>query len=225
MEGWRFIVLHRTLLVTIAHLAIANSIYLVLATLGPAYVEIVLKIRVADLGVLIAPAGICTLLGFITMGRFARQDNRNTMIHYGLMGIGFSIMGLALIEPATRSLTDLTGLPVPLTTVTVLAVLISMNFGYWTAFVSVPAQTVLQENSPDEIRGRVLSTFFTVSNAVSFFPILLAGAIADWLGVLETMITIGIFILAIGALSHFSYVRAGRTWEPTPTGRSLAPDH
>ncbi|MDQ3856173.1 MAG: MFS transporter, partial [Chloroflexota bacterium] len=213
LEGWRFIVHRRVLLVTILHLSIANSIYLMLGTLGPAYVSAVLKIRAEDLGVLLAPAGVFTLLGVLTVGSRARPTNRQTMIHGGLAGVGISILGLAGIEPVSRGVSYVTGLSVPLSAVTLLAVLISMNFGFWAAFVTIPAQTVLQENSPDEIRGRVLSTFFTVSNAAAFFPILLAGAIADWIGILETMALVGGFILSVSVVSQYVYARAGHTWD------------
>lgn len=213
LEGWSFIVRRRALVVTILHLSIANSIYLMLGTLGPAFISGILKVRAADLGILLVPAGVATLLGALVIGRMARPDNRHVMVHGGLAGVGLSIMGLAILEPATRLFTSLTGLPVPLSTVTILAVLISMHFGFWAAFVTIPAQTVLQENSPDDIRARVLSTFFTVSNAAAFFPILLAGAVADWLGILETMTAVGLFIFAVSVFSQYSYARGGGSWE------------
>lgn len=216
MEGWGFIVSRRALLVTIIHLSIANSIYLMLGTLGPEFVSRVLKIRAEDLGVLLAPAGIATLAGVLAVSRTAKAGNRHQMIHGGLAGVGLSIIGLASLEPLTRLVTYLTGLPLPLTAVTALAVVISTIFGFSAAFITIPAQTVLQENSPDNIRGRVLATFFTVSNAASFFPILLAGIIADWIGILETLALVGLFILAVGLSSHYSYVKAGHAWEREP---------
>lgn len=212
IEGWRFIARRRVLLVTMVHLSVANSMYLLLGTLGPAYVSTVLRIRAADLGLLLSPAGALTLAGIAAVHRLARPDNRHTMVHWGLAGAGSAILGLALTAPLSQLLTAITGLRVGTTVLTVLAVPFSMLLGFSTSFITIPAQTVLQENSGDDIRGRVLATFFAVSNAVAFFPILVAGAVADLLGILETFAIVGGVILAIGILSQMAYVRTKGTW-------------
>lgn len=211
-EGWRFIARRRVLLVTMVHLSVANSMYLLLGTLGPAYVSTILKIRPADLGLLLSPAGLFTLVGIAAVHRLARPDNRHVMVHWGLVGAGAAILGLSLTDPLSKLLASLTAVHLGTTALTVMAVPFSMLLGFSTSFVTIPAQTVLQENSGDEIRGRVLATFFAVSNAVAFFPILMAGAVADLLGILETFGIVGGFILAIGVMSQMAYVRTNGTW-------------
>jgi MFS family permease len=213
LEGWGFIARRRALAVTIAHLAIANSVYLMLATLGPAFVSRVLRVRAADLGILLAPAGMFTLLGVLAVNRLAKRSNRHSMIHAGLTGLGLSILGLALLEPLSRFGSLVGGSPVSPGLITGLAILFSMPFGFCVAFIAIPAQTVLQENSPDEVRGRVLSTFFTVSNAAAFLPILLAGAVADRLGLLQTMAYVGMFVFSVGVWSHRRYLARGGSWD------------
>jgi dipeptide/tripeptide permease len=87
-----------------------------------------------------------------------------------------------------------------------------MTFGFSAAFIAIPGQTVLQENSTDAIRGRVLAMYFMVSNAASFFPIVIAGSAADRVGILETIGLMGGLILAIGLVSHWSYRRHPAMW-------------
>ncbi len=221
LEGWHFIATRRRMVITILQLSIANSVFLMLGTLGPAFVLQILRIRAEDLGLLLAPAGICTLLGALTVPRLATPHNRHAMIHAGLMGLGLSILAMALISPVASGLASLLGPDIGLTQVTASAVVLSMGFGFSAAFVVIPAQTVLQESSSDEIRGRVLSTFFTISNAAAFFPILLAGRIADVVGILETLGMVGGLILLVGVGSHVSY-RRGRV-PRSPATKNLPP--
>jgi hypothetical protein len=49
--------------------------------------------------------------------------------------------------------------------------------------VNIPAQTLLQEQAPEEGRGRVFSIQSMVYNAGSLPVLLFAGAIADTLGI------------------------------------------
>ncbi|MDP9378829.1 MAG: MFS transporter [Chloroflexota bacterium] len=212
LEGWRYIAARRQMVVTILHLSIANAIFLVIGAIGPAFVSEIIKRRAEDLGLLLAPAGICALLGALAVQHFARPNNRHGMVHFGLIGVGASIIGLAVIAPAVRLLGRFTAIDLSLSQLTALAVVLGMGFGFSAAFVAIPAQTVLQESSTDEIRGRVLATFFTVSNAASFLPIVLAGAVADRLGILETFGLVGAFILAVGALSQYNYTRYPEAW-------------
>ncbi len=219
VEGWSYIAARRSLLATIVHLSIANSTYLLLGTLAPAFVLLVLKVRAEDLGVLLVPAGLSTLAGAISVSRLARPENRHKMIHGGLVGVGVAVMGLAGLSPLTRLGEWISSAPVPLSIITLMAVILSVAFGYSAAFIAIPAQTLMQESSTDEIRGRVLSTFFTVSNAAAFVAILLAGSLADRLGVVETMAISGSAILAVGLYSQYRYSKRGYT--PKPSRESL----
>jgi hypothetical protein len=212
IEGWNYITARRHMLITIFHLAIANAVFMMIGTLGPAFVSRIIKIRAEDLGILLAPAGICALLGAVAVQRFARIDNRHPMIHGGVVGVGVAILGLALLEPAVSALGEALDTSISLATLTTLAVLLSMTFGFSAAFIAIPGQTVLQENSTDAIRGRVLAMYFMVSNAASFFPIVIAGSAADSVGILETIGLMGALILAIGLVSHWSYRRQPAIW-------------
>ncbi len=212
LEGWSYIAARRPLLITILHLAIANAVFMMIGTLGPAFVSRIIKIRAEDLGILLAPAGVSALLGAVAVQRFARLDNRHPMIHAGVIGVGVAIMGLALLEPSVSALGDALGIAVSLTSLTALAVVLSMTFGFSAAFIAIPGQTVLQENSTDAVRGRVLATYFMVSNGASFFPVIIAGSAADQVGILETIGLVGALILAVGLVSHWSFRRHPGSW-------------
>jgi MFS family permease len=78
-----------------------------------------------------------------------------------------------------------------------------MLLGFFNSFISVPAQTALQERSPEQIRARVFSAFFTISNAILIVPVFFAGALGDWLGYAQTIFGIGIAVILIAWLGLY----------------------
>ena len=62
---------------------------------------------------------------------------------------------------------------------------VMLVLGLVNSFISVPAQTLLQERAPVDIRARVFSAFYTVSNAILIIPLVLAGSLTDLIGVVR----------------------------------------
>jgi MFS family permease len=67
--------------------------------------------------------------------------------------------------------------------------------------IMVPAQTLLQERAPVELRGRVFAVQLMLSNLASIVPLVLLGGLADLIGVDETLLLIGVLIGVAGAIS------------------------
>ncbi len=96
---------------------------------------------------------------------------------------------------------------------------LTMLLGFFNSFISVPAQTALQERAPEEIRARVFSAFYTVSNAILIVPVLLSGALADWIGYPQTVAFIGVLVIAIAAVGlYHSRGRRGEGVSISSTG-------
>jgi MFS family permease len=89
--------------------------------------------------------------------------------------------------------------------VVVLGVLGVLTFflGLFNSFISVPAQTALQERSPEKIRARVFSAFFTISNAILIVPVFFAGTLADGIGYTQTILLIGVAVLLISGWGFY----------------------
>jgi MFS family permease len=99
---------------------------------------------------------------------------------------------------------------------------LTLLLGLFNSFISVPAQTALQERAPEAIRARVFSAFYTVSNAILIVPVFFAGALADSLGYQQTVAVIGVAVIAIAGLGLFrSRTRRGLT-EPLSEGQVTA---
>jgi hypothetical protein len=65
-------------------------------------------------------------------------------------------------------------------------------------FINIPAQTAIQELTPDWIKGRVLALQLMLYNACSIPVILFIGAIADLFGIDRVIYLISICVLAFG---------------------------
>ncbi len=194
-EAWVYIYRDRLLRKAMGFLTFASAAFLAVGTLAPKFSIAVLQLSQSGLGYILAPAGIGMVIGVVIVGQLATPANRETMIHGGALSQGIMLLLFALVPSVGYRIF---GHPAsgPQKEVVIGAMVCALLLGVGQAFIIVPSQTLLQERSGEEVRARVLSTFFTLSNASALIPTLTAGLIGDTVGV-----TAGILALAIGALA------------------------
>ena len=76
-----------------------------------------------------------------------------------------------------------------------------LGFAY--ALVIAPAETILHERAPAEMRGRVFASQLVLANLVSIGPLILVGGVADLYGVSPVLLTIAVAVLLTAAISAF----------------------
>jgi MFS family permease len=185
--GWRTIAQDRLLSLVIAQVTLAGVLLLVLLSLVPGLLARHLGLGIEDGPFLILPGGIGFVVGLFLIGRLERRLSRSLWIAGGLIGLGVAVVLLA----ASSSL----WLIVPL----IVAVGLSL------AAVIVPSRTVLQERPPAEMRGRVVAAQLALGNAAAVLPLLLGGALADWLGIQPVIGMLGLVAFSAGALGlHYA---------------------
>ncbi len=84
--------------------------------------------------------------------------------------------------------------------------------GFFYALLNAPAQTVLHERAPPEMRGRIFATQVISANFISLLPLLLIGAITDLLNVPLVLLLLALGLLAMAVVSH--YVGGRRRCQP-----------
>ena len=195
-EGFVFILHDRELIKAISYLTLAAVTFLLVATLGPEFITNVIGLPKEDIGFIVGPAGAGVLAGVLVVGRVTRRipgpvliDRAMAMAGVLLFFLAVSKDGLELLWPGGAVSVDIR---------TLVAATFATLLGVCNAFILVPAQTLLQERSPDHIRARIYATFFTVSNTACFIPILFAAALADVIGVVKVLIGVAIILSAIG---------------------------
>ena len=188
-------------------LAGVQAIIGVMAVLIPSFLERVLQINATDATyVLIAPLGLGMVLGAFLIGRFGHKFAKRKLVGRAIITVGlilFLIGGAPLISPAIQYFRT----PHPLHFIhqpSLSKILAAGSFLLGLALVSIliPSQTVLQENTPKEDRGKVFAVLAVAMSAVSLLPVLFAGILADIFGTMPIFIGLGgvIFILGLFAL-------------------------
>lgn len=197
-EAWVYILRDRLLRKAMGFLTFASAAFLALGVLAQRFADETLHLGTSGVGTILAPAGVGMVLGVVIVGRLARPENREAMIHGGTLaqGIMLLIFGFA---PAVFY--GLLGEPEgePLRPLVIAVMLAALGLGVGQAFILVPSQTLLLERSGEEVRARVMSTFFTLSNASALVPTLGAGLIGDTVGVSAGVLTLAVAALLLGA--------------------------
>ncbi|MFQ5946516.1 MAG: MFS transporter [Anaerolineae bacterium] len=195
-EGWRFVAASAPVTLAILQLTLIVTLLLIMAMLAPGFAARVLRMSPEDAVFVFAPAGVGMLLNAFLVGRFGHRFRRQTLINGGFVALGLTLAGLAWvsIQPGLAfgfsRAAGVSGL--------------SFFLGVELAAITIPAQTVLQERSPAEIRGRVFAVYFMLANLVGIPPLLFIGTIADRLGPQGIPIVtavVGAALVVVGAVS------------------------
>jgi len=159
----------------------------VLGVIGPTFAKESLGLETADVWVLVLPLGAGVVLGVLALNSYGRYFPRRRLIEVGLVIVGALVGLLSVAGPISRFLqgvtdrqpvVDLSGVVSLLAVVVVLA--FSAGIAY--AFVAIPAQTQLQEELPEDVRGRVFGVLNMLVSVASFLPIIIVGFIVDMFG-------------------------------------------
>jgi MFS family permease len=100
-----------------------------------------------------------------------------------------------------------------------LVMLFAGPMGFFYSLLNAPAQTVLHERAPPEMRGRIFATQVISANFISLLPLLVIGAITDLVKVPLVLFMLGVSLLSLAALSH----RIGGREMPPPPPRDDSP--
>lgn len=189
-------------------LTLAQVLIFVLAVIGPGYAQSVLRIKVENFPLLfVTPAVIGLTLGALILGSFLHKKSKSYLTKIGLIVLGVAILLLpygAKLE--SREFVQFINFYLPLfLQINILHIMIVLAFviGFATAFVFIPANTILQEETSDESRGKIYGLLNSLVGVISFVPVVAVGGLADVIGVKAVITGIGIIVLAIAAIRIF----------------------
>ena len=225
-EGISFIRGHRSIGWSLTYLAMAASLVGVLGVLGPDFATDSLGLEPKDFVVVVLPLGFGIVTGILLLNSFGHLLPRRRIIEGGLVLLGVMLVLLSAAGPISRFLQraeTVGGFPrlADFTSLLAIVVLIALIAGMAYAAVAIPAQTQLQEDLPEDVRGRVFGILNMLVSVASFLPILIVGPLSDWIGTTTVLIIVGCIVTSAGALS---IIRRGpiRASEPRVDG-TIAP--
>jgi MFS family permease len=193
-EGMRFIWGHRAILFLVVSMMAGIFAVGAFDSLIVVYLRDVLGASSKLFGEVISATGVGIIAGSIIIGRFGQNQTKVYMIAFGIFALGLSVLCTAL-----------SGTPA-------VALVAALALGISAAYVLVPGQTLMQEETPHEILGRVSSTSMSLVTVCQLMSFLIAGAIASVIGIRNLYYIVAAVLAAIGAGGYW-YAKANRLAE------------
>jgi MFS family permease len=217
-EGIQFVRANRKIAWSLGYLGIAASLIGVMGAIGPGFATDILELRAEDFFFIMGPAGLGAVIGILFLNAYGKAIPRRLLIDVGLLAMGVTLIGLALVKPVTSALgPTLEGIQgslpeafAPLTSLIAVVVVIAVSAGIEYAFVAIPSQTALQEELPTGVRGRIFGILNTLLSVASFLPVLIAPVAADLINLVSDNSGIPFVMAVLGLLTLWAGIASWR---------------
>jgi len=189
-------------------IALSQILILILATIAPGYANQVLGINVEAFPlIIVAPAALGMIAGAIILVNFFHSHPKEKVITSGIILSGLTMLFLPFgSKVASRDFVQILNIYLPhvfeITILHIMAV-IAFILGIANSLVFVPANTLIQEKTSDEFRGKIYGFLNTIVGVLSLLPIILVGGLSDLIGVASVIIGIGLCLLLLGIVRIF----------------------
>ena len=200
-EGWSFIRHNKQLFLAVVQLSFAGVLLLVIGELAIPLVTKLFNLPASSVAFVFAPAGVGLVAGSLVMPRILQRMSKEHAIFIGSLVLAGTIVLLPLSyllghyiekQGLSSKLIYLGAVP-----------LFMFIAGVAIDFINIPAQTAIQEYTPEWIKGRVLAFQLMLYNAFSIPILLFIGGIADAFGIDKVIYLVSVIILGFGFWGRF----------------------
>ncbi len=200
-QGWGFVRKNSALYLAVIQLSFAGVLILVIGQLATPIVTNLLDLPSNAMAFVFAPAGVGLVLGSVLMPKIASRLGKPRTIIIGSIGLTISTFLVPLCTLLAKWLKAY-GWNTSLLQLLVTALLMFFA-GLALDFINIPAQTAMQEMTPEWIKGRVLALQLVLYNACSIPIILSIGALSDLFGIDRVLYLLSACELAFGVWSIY----------------------
>jgi MFS family permease len=223
-EAWRFVRRDHTLFAAVLQLSISGTVIAIIAEIAPRFVKVFFDLPEVYAALVFVPAGAGLVLGSIALPHMVKRVRRPTrLIFAGLLLLAGSTILVTLIHTVVTHVPETHG---P-TSRTYLVVVLALTFlmGFALDLINIPAQTTMQERSPDSLRGRVLALQGMLLNAATVPVVFLIGLLADTYSLPPAIVAVALFVLlaGLGTLAYGHRARVAAEARPREAARPSAP--
>jgi MFS family permease len=209
VEGMVYIRDHRNVGWSLSFLGITGALIGVLAVLGPDFAKTTLGLNPKDFGLVVLPIGMGIVTGILVLNSYGRYLPRRRTIEAGMVGLGLLLVLLSFSSQISGFLQERAasnGLAEASRVVSILSLVMGIAFLVGAAYVvvAISSQTQLQEELPEDVRGRVFGVLNMIVSIASLAPMIVAGAVADAVGVPAVILVVGSFVCLWGLASYVS---------------------
>ena len=156
-----------------------------------------------------AAIGLGLAIGIFLLGRFASNVSRETLVTFGVITFGFFQLLAILLVPWLRA----RGINENQTLLFVIPLVMLTAAGNGSIFLGI--RTIVQENTPGEMIGRVFGAVTVISSLAIAIGQMLTW-LAEFFSATSLLIFWSLFLVVVGAIAHLLSVRQ-RTGEMAAT--------
>ena len=125
------------------------------------------------------------IVGTQLLTRFARHIPKQNLVVYGLGGMGVAVLITAVFGTMGSTVAGMLGL------------------GFCAAAIFITATTLLQQETPHELLGRVMSCMMSLVAGSQVIAMFIAGPLAEKAGIPNLYYGSAAMLIAIGIVGHF----------------------
>lgn len=208
-SGLLFIKTNNKVLYSISHLILVQIVLSALIALGPSFVTQKLDTSVESASfMLVAPVGIGVALGAFVLNKIKKRKNILLYMRNGVIASSFVLFIVSVLPrfgPGVKKavidvmhINILSKMNLLLSTSTLI-----VFFGFFAAFIVIPAQTIIQNETNCDLRGRVFGLSSMLVHVFSLFPLVVFGLLADLLSPSLVFALIALIILLWSLFSQY----------------------
>jgi MFS family permease len=226
-EGWQALKKDRPAYLSVSVIVLSNTSLLVMVALAPRFAHDVLGVSTENAIYVFAPAAVGVFIGLRVVDWLTHQVSKSWVVTWGFVLVVVSLVALALVRQAAGLLESQNPFgvfePGPLgarAARLIVALAFASVAGLAFSVVNVAARSLLHERIPMRMQGRVFAAQTVLSNLASIVPLVLAGALADLVGVSPVLIVVAAAIFGLAAWNGLQSMRppAGQAGSPVPGG-------
>ena len=200
-EGWTFIRRNSQLFLAVIQLSFAGVLLLVIGELATPLVTKLFNLPASSVAFVFAPAGVGLVAGSVVMPRILQRMSKEHAIFIGSLVLAGTIVLLPLSYLLGHYI-EKQGLSSKLIYLGAVPFFMFIA-GVAIDFINIPAQTAIQESTPEWIKGRVLALQLMLYNAFSIPILLFIGGIADTFGIDKVIYLVSVIIICFGLWGRF----------------------
>ena len=182
--GSKFILTHPAISFVMTAMMTAMFVLSCFSPLISVYVRDQLHSGTRSFGIISAMIGVGLIAGTQLVNSIAKGFSKKHVALSGLFGLAFATFVLALFRS-------------PL-----LAGVSMFGIGFAIAFIIVPTQTLMQQETPHDMLGRVSSSFMAVFSLSQLLGLLLSGSLADWIGVRRLFFAAAVLLVVLSGIGY-----------------------
>jgi hypothetical protein len=211
VEGIAYIRDHRNVGWSLSYLGITGALVGIQGTLGPGFASKTMGLGEKDFALIVLPLGLGIVMGILALNSYGRYLPRRRTIEGGMIGMGVLLALLACASPISTFLearAASAGVVEASRVVSLLSLVMGIAFLVGAAYVvvAISAQTQLQEELPEDVRGRVFGVLNMLVSIASLAPIIIVAPVADFVGREPVILVVGAVVTLWGIASAVSRV-------------------